>query len=124
VQACVALLCEVGAFDDAVALALRFDRSLAADVARRPADEGARRQAWLAIATHLFAQPASAEVCPALTVLLFLPSSRLSELVTAACGGLLPVSLTHRQKLTRRHRQAIGSLPQPHVQPDTYNMPL
>lgn len=74
----MALLCEVGAFDDAVALALRFDRSLAADVARRPADEGARRQAWLAIATHLFAQPASAEVCPPLPVILFLPSSRFS----------------------------------------------
>lgn len=54
-QACVALLCEVEAFDDAVGLALSFDRGLAEDVARRPADDSTRRQLWLAIAKHLFA---------------------------------------------------------------------
>lgn len=61
-QACVALLCEVEAYDDAVSLALTFDRSLAEDVARRPADESTRRQLWLAIAKHLFAQPGASEV--------------------------------------------------------------
>lgn len=57
-QACVELLCEVEAYDDAVALALSFDRALAASVARRPDDEGQRRTAWLAIASHLFANRA------------------------------------------------------------------
>lgn len=57
-QACVELLCEVQAYDDAVALALSFDRALAASVARRPEDEGQRRTAWLAIASHLFANQA------------------------------------------------------------------
>jgi hypothetical protein len=51
----VALLCEVEAYDDAVSLALTFDRGLAEDVARRPTDDSTRRQLWLAIAKHLFA---------------------------------------------------------------------
>lgn len=57
-QACVALLCEVGAYDDAVRMALGFDDGLAADVARRPQDPQQRRALWLAIATHKFANQA------------------------------------------------------------------
>ena len=60
----MALLCEVGAFEDAVALALRFDRQLASEVARRPPEETARRQLWLAIASHLFAGASSPDVRP------------------------------------------------------------
>lgn len=54
-DACVELLCEVQAYDDAVAVALSYDRALATSVARRPEDEARRRTAWLAIASHLFA---------------------------------------------------------------------
>jgi hypothetical protein len=57
-QASVALLCELGMYLDAVALALTFDMGLAADVANRPEDNAAlQRQLWLAIARHVISQP-------------------------------------------------------------------
>lgn len=80
-QACVALLCEVEAYDDAVSLALTFDRGLAEDVARRPADDSTRRQLWLAIAKHLFA--GASEVCIA-------KETFVCCLKSKSCGSPLP----------------------------------
>ncbi|KAI3432414.1 hypothetical protein D9Q98_003968 [Chlorella vulgaris] len=53
-RASVALYCEVGLYEDAVALALSFDGDLAASIARQPeGDEALSRKLWLAIARHL-----------------------------------------------------------------------
>lgn len=51
------LFCEVGMYEDAVALALTFDRQLATAIARRAeGDEGLSRKLWLAIARHIIEQ--------------------------------------------------------------------
>ena len=56
------LFCEVGIYEDAVALALTFDRQLAVAIARRPeGDDALSRKLWLAIARHIVEQPAGAE---------------------------------------------------------------
>ncbi|BDA49156.1 Vacuolar protein sorting-associated protein 18 homolog [Coccomyxa sp. Obi] len=53
-RACVQLLCELQLHEDAVALALTFDRALASAVAARAEDDEAlQRKLWLAIARHL-----------------------------------------------------------------------
>ena len=63
-QAAVELLVEVGSHEDALALALATDMSLATAVASRPEDDRLRqRHLWLAIARHVISQPAS-EVPP------------------------------------------------------------
>ncbi len=54
----MALLCEVGAYDDAVGMALGFDEGLAQDVARRPEDPQQCRALWLTIAAHKFTSQA------------------------------------------------------------------
>lgn len=59
-RASVALFCEVGMYEDAVALALTFDGELAASIAQQPSeDEALRRKLWLAIARHLIGQGAA-----------------------------------------------------------------
>ena len=51
---------QVGLYEDAVALALTFDRELAIATARRPeADEALNRKLWLAIARHMVSTGAS-----------------------------------------------------------------
>ncbi|KAL4423908.1 hypothetical protein ABPG75_001209 [Micractinium tetrahymenae] len=60
-RASVTLFCEVGMYEDAVALALSFDGELAASIARQPSDDEAlSRKLWLAIARHLIEQGAAA----------------------------------------------------------------
>ena len=50
----VFLLCLVGLYDDAVALALTFDRGLAVAVANMPEEDAAlQRKLWLGIARHV-----------------------------------------------------------------------
>lgn len=59
-RASVALFCEVGMYEDAVALALTFDGDLAANIARQASDDEAlSRKLWLAIARHLIGQDAA-----------------------------------------------------------------
>ena len=59
-QAAVALLLEVGSYEDALALALATDMALATSVASRPERDRLRqRQLWLAIARHVIRQPAT-----------------------------------------------------------------
>ncbi|KAK9814445.1 hypothetical protein WJX72_006013 [[Myrmecia] bisecta] len=56
-QACVLLFCELAMYEDAVALALTFDLSLATAVAMRPEEEEAlQRKLWLAIARDIISQ--------------------------------------------------------------------
>jgi hypothetical protein len=55
-RACVALLCQLGMYPDAVALALTVDLQLAKAVASSPdgdGEEALRRQLWLSIAQHV-----------------------------------------------------------------------
>ena len=53
------LFCEVGMYEDAVALALSFNRELATAIARRAdSSEGQSRKLWLAIARHIIEQGA------------------------------------------------------------------
>lgn len=50
----VYLLCQVGLYDDAVSLALTFDRTLAVAVANMPEEDDAlQRKLWLGIARHV-----------------------------------------------------------------------
>jgi hypothetical protein len=50
----VKLLCELGLYEDAVALALAVDLQLAKAVANGPEDDdGLRRKLWLSIAKHV-----------------------------------------------------------------------
>lgn len=59
-RASVALFCEVGMYEDAVALALSFDGELAASIARQPQDDEAlTHKLWLAIAKHLIEESGS-----------------------------------------------------------------
>jgi hypothetical protein len=58
-QAAVALLCELGSPEDAVALALTTDMSLATSVAARSDDDPLRqRHLWIAIARDIVSRPA------------------------------------------------------------------
>ncbi|KAK9832068.1 hypothetical protein WJX81_003754 [Elliptochloris bilobata] len=60
-KACVQLFCELNLYEDAVMLALSFDRSLATAVAARPEDDEAlQRKLWLAIARYLIKAAAAA----------------------------------------------------------------
>eukprot|EP00878_Enallax_costatus_P011969 GHUV01012497.1.p1 GENE.GHUV01012497.1~~GHUV01012497.1.p1 ORF type:complete len:1028 (+),score=282.75 GHUV01012497.1:49-3132(+) len=53
-HACVKLLCELGLYEDAVALALAVDLELAKAVANGPEDDDSlRRKLWLSIAKHV-----------------------------------------------------------------------
>ncbi len=54
IRSTVFLLCQVGLYGDAVALALTFDHALAVAVANMPDDDAAlQRRLWLAIARHV-----------------------------------------------------------------------